>query len=83
MVTKKVLHMKIPQYIVEKFIRRAKYGAEVAKLDSEILTWCNSQGLTCEECFDDPFKFNTVLLITEPYSVAKEQLTWLKNKIEN
>lgn len=72
--------MKVPQYIVNKFIQRAKYGAAVAKLDAEILKWCEAQGIRAEECFDDKYRFNTILLITEPYAVTSEQLMWLKNK---
>ena len=72
--------MKIPKYVVDKFVQRAKYGVLVNKLDCEIQEWCESKGLNPCECFDDPYLFNSILLLTEPCTLSSEQLMWLKNK---
>lgn len=69
--------MKIPQYIIEKFYKRAKYGNMVEKLDVEIMEWCQNQGVDIESILDSPF--NSMLLLTEPYTLSTKQIEILKN----
>ena len=71
--------MKVPRYIKDKLVRRAKYGRLVNRLDTEIQEWVESKGITLWEIFDDPFQLNSILLVTEPVNLAVKQYEMLKN----